>query len=166
MTRARWRRRYLSLGWGEWAAAAVFAVVAATVLAPRLDGRAAQALWWALGPLLLVLVQAGAYWLLARSWVGLGTMPPRVARAFRVCRLLGPAVLLLGAVGVLANHPAGATGALLVWAVWVSAVVEYLNYYVVRLAYPAASWAGSVTRWRRPRLVLDLRAERDASARP
>lgn len=163
--RARWRRRYLSLGWGEWAAAAVFAVVAATTVAPRLDARAAEALWWALAPLLLVLVQAGAYWLLARRWVGLGTMPPRVARAFRVCRVVGPPVLLLGAMGVLANHPTGAAGALLVWAVWVFAVIEYLNYYVVRLAYPAATWASSVTRWRRPRLVLDLRAERGPSGR-
>ncbi|WP_141784562.1 hypothetical protein [Ornithinicoccus hortensis] len=164
--RARWRRRYLSLGWGEWTAAAVFAVVAATVVVPRLDARAALALWWALAPLLLVLVQAGAYWLLARSWVGRGAMPPRVAGAFRVCRVLGPPVLLLGAVGVLANHPAGVAEALLVWAVWVFGMVEYLNYYVVRLAYPVAHWAREVTRWRRPRLVLDLQAARGTDARP
>ncbi len=144
----------------------VFALVAAAVVVPRLDARAAQALWWALGPLLLVLVQAGAYWLLARNWVGRGTMPPRVARAFRVCRALGPPMLLLGAVGVLANHPVGAAEALLAWAVWLFGLVEYLNYYVVRLAYPLADWAGSVTRWRRPRLVLDLQAARGTGVRP
>lgn len=156
-TRARLRRRYLSLGLGEWAAAAVFAVVAATTVAPRLDGRGAQALWWALAPLLLVLLQAGAYWWLARRWVGLRPMPSGVARAFRVCRVLGPPLLLMGAVGILVNHPAGVAGALLVWVVWLFALVEYLNYYVVRLAYPAGRWASSVTRWCPPRLVLDLR---------
>ena len=52
------RREYLRLGSGELAAAAVFAAVAT-----RLADRAGPALWAAAAPLLVILVDAGAYWL-------------------------------------------------------------------------------------------------------
>lgn len=52
------RRKYLSLGTGELVAAVVFAMVAVTVVGPRLGRPAEAALWSALAPLLLVLVQA------------------------------------------------------------------------------------------------------------
>ena len=76
------RRRYLSLGLGELAAAGVFAAVAVSVVMPRLEGpHDSAALWSALAPLLVVLVQAGVYWLLARGWVEQAPMagPPRSA---------------------------------------------------------------------------------------
>jgi hypothetical protein len=68
--RARLRGKHLELGAGELVAAAVSAAVAVVVLIvmPRLeDSRVDLALWAALTPLLVTLVQAGAYWLLART---------------------------------------------------------------------------------------------------
>ena len=44
--------------------------------------------------------------------------------------------------------------------VWAFAVVEHVNYFVVRLSYPATEWFGAVTRWRTPRLVQDVREAR------
>ena len=73
------RRKYLSLGVGELAAAVVFAVVL-----PRLVGEDdRRALWCALIPLLVVLVQAGSYWLLARGWVARRAMPAPLATVYR-----------------------------------------------------------------------------------
>ncbi|WP_206079933.1 hypothetical protein [Propioniciclava coleopterorum] len=116
-------------------------------------------LWAALVPLLLILVQAGVYWLAARAWLG-GTMPAPVAAVYRTFRLLNPVLLLAGLVAAVLWLPTDPLGAALVVAVWLFGVVEYLNYYVVRLAYPWRSWPTKVTRWRTPRLVEDLRASR------
>jgi len=41
--------------------------------------------------------------------------------------------------------------------VWLFAVLEYVNYYVVRLAYPVGEWFVRVGEWRTPRLIRDLR---------
>jgi hypothetical protein len=43
-----------------------------------------------------------------------------------------------------------------VLAVWVFGVLEYVNYFVVRLAYPLGRWFTTVGEWRTPRLVQDL----------
>src|SRR5699024_1792310 len=69
------RRTYLSLGLGELAAVAVFLYASMSVLLPgiRLHG-GERALWLALIPLVVILTQAGAYWLLARGWVPGGRM--------------------------------------------------------------------------------------------
>ncbi|MGO4245212.1 hypothetical protein AB4028_14870, partial [Janibacter sp. RAF20_2_2] len=69
--RDRRRRQYLSLGLGELAAAAVFVGVALWHGAP-LDTGGRLAVLGAVGPLAVVLVAAGTYWLLARRWVGVG----------------------------------------------------------------------------------------------
>ncbi|MFW2242373.1 hypothetical protein ACVH9Z_23805 [Rhodococcus opacus] len=54
------RRKYLSLGTGELAAAAVFAAVSVVAVMPRVEIRQdSAALWSALIPLLVLLVQAG-----------------------------------------------------------------------------------------------------------
>ena len=96
------RRRYLSLGLGELAAAGVFAAVAVGVVVPRLEGpKDSAALWSALAPLLVVLVQAGVYWLLARGWVEQAPMPARLATLYRVFRVLDIVVLAVGLLGVL-----------------------------------------------------------------
>lgn len=151
------RRRYTSLGMGELVAAAVFAVVAASGMLPVTGTReGALALWSTLVPLLVILVQVGAYWLLARGWAGRTRMPRRVARVYRGFRILDAVLLAAGLIGVIVWFPAGA-GAVLVVAAWLFGVVEYLNYFVVRLSYPLHRWPFFVTQWRTPRLVKDLR---------
>ncbi|WP_298888549.1 hypothetical protein [uncultured Serinicoccus sp.] len=152
------RRRLLSLGLGELSAATVFLALAVSVVGPRWTTHQAVTLWWALGPLTVVLVQAGAYWLLARSWVGRGTMPRPVARTYRVFRVFDPVLLVLGLVMILVpGHPDPGPW-LLTLAVWTFAALEYANYFLVRLSFPPTTWAREVTSWRTPRLVRDLRA--------
>jgi len=155
------RSTYLRLGTGELAAAGVFAVAAVTVVLPRLaDPGDRAALWSALVPLLLVLVQAGAYWLLARTWVGRAPMPPGVASTYRALRVLTAGVLAAGLVGVVAWWPRDAGASVLAAGIWTFAAAEYVNYYVVRLAYPVRQLPAGVGRRRAPRLALDLRAAR------
>jgi hypothetical protein len=160
--RAALRRRYLSLGVGELLAAAVFALVAARTVAPRLTVREDRALWSALVPLLVVLVQAATYWLSARRWVGRAAMPAGLAALFRVFKV-GDVLLLAGGLGgVLLWLPERPGAAVVVAVVWLFALLEYLNYYVVRLSYPLAGWFSGVVRRQTPRLVQDL-AEEDAA---
>lgn len=157
--RTELRRRYLSLGSGELFAAAVFLGVAIVSVLPILDGeREALALWAALIPLLAVLVQGGAYWLHARRWVKRTTMPRPLARLFRVFRALDPVLLTAGLVGVIVWLPIDVGPAILVVFVWLFGVIEYVNYFVVRLAYPAQHWLQRVGQWRAPRLMQDVRA--------
>ncbi|KDQ02799.1 hypothetical protein EN35_08285 [Rhodococcus qingshengii] len=155
------RRRYLSLGLGELAAAGVFAAVAVSVVMPRLEGpHDSAALWSALAPLLVVLVQAGVYWLLARGWVEQAPMPARLAALYRVFRVLDVlllAIALLGVVIWLPDHSGAAVG---VVAVWAFGVAEYANYFVARLAYPLQRWPFEVGKLRRPQLVHDLHSAR------
>lgn len=155
------RRRYLSLGLGELAAAVVFAAVAVGVVMPRLEGpKDSAALWSALAPLLVILVQAGVYWLLARGWVEQAPMPARLAALYRVFRVLDVlllAIALLGVVIWLPDHSGGAVG---VVAVWAFGVAEYANYFVARLAYPLQRWPFEVGKLRRPQLVHDLHSAR------
>ena len=155
------RRRYLSLGLGELAAAGVFAAVAVSVVMPRLEGpHDSAALWSALAPLLVVLVQAGVYWLLARGWVEQAPMPVRLAALYRVFRVLDVlllAIALLGVVIWLPDHSGAAVG---VVAVWAFGVAEYANYFVARLAYPLRRWPFEVGKLRRPQLVHDLHSAR------
>ncbi|MEH0350630.1 hypothetical protein [Rhodococcus qingshengii] len=155
------RRRYLSLGLGELAAAGVFAAVAVSVVMPRLEGpKDSAALWSALAPMLVVLVQAGVYWLLARGWVEQAPMPARLAALYRVFRVLDVlllAIALLGVVIWLPDHSGAAVG---VVAVWAFGVAEYANYFVARLAYPLQRWPFEVGKLRRPQLVHDLHSAR------
>jgi hypothetical protein len=156
--RIRARRQYLSLGLGEFVAVAVFAVCAVVAVAPRMaSSTAVAALWSALLPLLLVLLQAGAYWLLARRWVGLGPMPTTLARLFRVFQVIDPLLLMAGLAGVLVWWPDDLGVTILVLTVWAFGVIEYLNYFAIRLSYPASEWLTKVRQQRLPRLVKDLR---------
>lgn len=144
---------------GELVAGAAFCVAAA-VLQLRLMGTEKPALWIALFPLILILWQAGAYWLLARSWVGKGSMPSGVAAVYRVFRVLNVLMLVASLVLVGLYLPSRVPVQVLVLAVWVFAVVEYVNYFVVRLAYPMSQWFNRVGEWRTPRLVADLQSAR------
>jgi hypothetical protein len=152
------RSKYLSLGTGELVAASVFVVVAATAVAPRFGRPAQLALWFAAGPLFLVLIQGGGYWLAARRWVGRGAMPTRLARLYRVLRIADPILLAGGLVGVWIWWPASGVHALTAVLVWLFGVVEYLNYFVVRLSYPIRSWPTGVRQRRIPRLVQDIQS--------
>lgn len=155
------RRRYLSLGLGELVSAAVFAAIAFGVVMPRLGTwQDSAALWAALAPLVIVLVQAGAYWLLAREWVETAPMPTSLAALYRVFRVVDAGLLLAGLLGVLVWLPDHVGAAVAVVAVWLFGVVEYVNYFVVRLAYPLRSWARAISQWRTPRLVHDINAAR------
>lgn len=168
--RADARARYQRLGTGELAAAAVFAATAAWAVAPRMSSPSdVAALWSALVPLLVVLVQGGSYWLLARRWVLVSTMPRPLARLFAVFRFTNRALLAVGLVGVLLWLPEHPAPMALVLGVWLFGMLEHVNYFVVRLSYPPRGWASQVARRRTPRLVRDVQAglgtSRDAHAR-
>ncbi|SKC68166.1 hypothetical protein [Plantibacter cousiniae (nom. nud.)] len=153
------RGRYLSLGLGELFAAVVFIWVAFVSMLPLLEQPTdALAFWSALVPLLVILVQAGVYWLAARRWVKQGTMPPGLAATYRGFRVLDAALLLAGLVGIIVWFPAHAFAAIGIPFVWLLGVTEYVNYFVVRLAYPPSVWFQRVGEWRTPRLLQDVRA--------
>ncbi|MCI4012471.1 hypothetical protein [Brevibacterium sp. ZH18] len=152
------RSKYLSLGLGELAAVAVFATAALLWQDKLATSGALAALWCALLPLLVVLLQAGVYWLLARSWITSGRMPPPTAQIFRVLRVINPIILIAGLVGVIATFPAGPFAAAIVLLVWAFGAIEYINYYIVRLSYPWTQWASEVGHWRTPKLIKDIRA--------
>lgn len=158
------RRKYLSLGAGELTAAALFAALAAFVVVPRLEHPAAAgALWSALIPLLVILAQAGAYWLLARRWVNVERMPVALAALYGVFRWLNVVLLAAGLFGVILWWPQPIGVALLCLGVWLFGVIEYLNYFVVRLSYPFTEWFAKVGQWRVPRLMRDVNESADAS---
>lgn len=97
----RLRRRYLNLGIGELAATAAFIVAAVYFVTPRLPrDQDRMAFWAALIPLLVILVAAGLYWLLARTWVGRTVMPRSLARTYKALRAVCLVLLVGGLVGV------------------------------------------------------------------
>lgn len=150
------RGKYWRLGLGELAAVASF-IFAAVTLVLRLEGSARLALWSSLVPLLAVLVQAGIYWLMARKWVELGPMPRGVAIVYRILRVANVFFLGAGLIGLVAWRPDSALLTALIVAVWAFGVVEYVNYFHVRLSYPAGVWFQKVGQRRTPQLVKDLR---------
>jgi hypothetical protein len=154
---AHLRRTYLSLGLGELTAVVVFVVVQ-PVVAGRLDDDGGRALWWAMAPLLIVLLQGAAYWLAARSWLpvaGGRGMPRGFARVYRAFRVLDLVLLAGGLVGLLMAGP-GAGALVLCLLVWAFGALEYVNYFVVRLSYPLTRWFAMVGRRRTPALVRHL----------
>lgn len=156
--RAGLRRKYQNLGVGELAAAAIFAWIALTQAFAQLSDRDRLALTSALIPLLVILVQAGVYWLLARSWVMRHPMPGALAGIYRFFRVLDAVLLLVGLVGVIVWLPGQPLVAAVIVAVWAFGALEYVNYFVVRLAYPPSQWFSIVGQWRRPTLVTDMTA--------
>ncbi len=83
-------------------------------------------------------------------------MPSNLARLYRVFQIMDPLLLMAGLVGVLVWWPDNPWVAALVLFVWAFGVIEYLNYFVVRLSYPASEWMAKVRQLRRPRLVKDI----------
>jgi hypothetical protein len=156
--RERLRRKYRSLGVGELVAAAVFTLVAFRWLGLGADRAMSAAVWSALTPLLVILIQAGAYWLLARAWVLRGEMPSGLARLYRAFLVVDLVLLVAGLVGVLVWRPADVLGAALILLIWLFGVIEFVNYFVMRLAYPLSRWFAEVGHRRTPRLMLDVRS--------
>ena len=154
------RGTYLRLGLGELVSACLFGVIALLRLADS-SSATRVAIWGGLAPLLVVLVQAAIYWLLARSWVGSRTMPAGLAGVYGWLRVVNVALLVVG-LAVLLLAEASVTATVAGIAIWLFALVEHVNYYVVRLAYPLTAWWRRVREWRRPRLVLDVAAGRAA----
>jgi hypothetical protein len=81
----------------------------------------------ALFPLLVIVVQAGSYWLSARSWVERASMPVALAAAYRVFLLVDSGLLVVGLLGVLVWWPDHLGVAIAALAVWVFGVVEYVK---------------------------------------
>ena len=152
------RAKFLSLGLGELAAVAAFAYVALGVVAPKLpDDRSFVTLMVAFVPLLLILAQAAAYWLMARAWVKVRLMPRRVADLYRAFRILDVILVLAAGVYITFQLPSTAWVSVLTLLVWLFAVLEFVNYYVVRLSYPVDEWFVRIGEWRTPRLICELR---------
>lgn len=72
-------------------------------------------------------------------------------------------MLVAGLLGVVVWWPDSAGEGMLVLAVWTFGVLEYVNYFLVRLAYPIGRWFTTVGQRRTPRLVQDLRGAAHAS---
>lgn len=160
MGRDELRRRYLSLGLGEFVAVVVF-LGAYWYLRPRFgdDTRLLEA---ALAMLVFLLVQGGCYWLLARRWIPDGAMPSGLAATFRGLRVLD-AVLLVVTAALAGWWAAPEPSLVLATLVWLFAVAEYVNYFWVRLSYPPLEWWRGVRTLRRSRLRADL--DRASAAR-
>lgn len=164
--RSALRRKCLSLGLGDLAAVAVFVYAAFGVVAPRLvSAQAGMSFLVGVASLVLVLSQAGAYWLLARTWVQVRPMPRRLARLYRAFQVLDVFVLVVAGAYIAVHLSSTRWAGVLAAAVWLFAVVEFANYYVVRLSYPWGQWLTMVGQWRTPRLIQDLRTADGTSAR-
>jgi hypothetical protein len=157
--RERLRRKYLSLGSGELVAAGLFSGIGVLQIAPLLGGPgSALPLWFALGPLVVILLQAGVYWLCARNWVERSSMPPGLAATYKALRGLNPVLLLAALVALIIAWPDNSAVGFALLGVWGFGVIEYVNYFVVRLSYPPSKWLSRVRQWRTPRLVQDIQA--------
>lgn len=155
--RSALRRKYLSLGLGELGAVAVFVCVVFLYSAQGVVSDQKMSFLVGFTPLVMVLVQAGAHWLLARTWVLVRPMPLPLVRLYRAFQVLDVFVLVAAGAYIAVHLPStGWTGVPAV-AVWLFAVMEFVNYYVARLSYPWSQWITMVGQWRTPRLVQDLR---------
>jgi hypothetical protein len=151
----RLRRRLLNLGSGELVAALVFAWL--SYFASRDDPPGRIGLPLATVGLILVLIEGGCFWLLARSWVPRGRMPRAMARIYLTLRWATPLILVLSAVGLAMRWPSLPQVRILgVMAVSLG-VIEYVNYFILRVSYPVATWWRDVRRLRQPRLIRDVR---------
>ena len=151
----RLRRRLLNLGSGELAAALVFAWL--SVFAGRDDSPGRIGLPLATIGLVVVLIEGGCFWLLARRWVPGGRMPRTAARTYLMLRWATPLILVLSAVGLALRWPSLAQVRVLGVIAVAFGVIEYVNYFVLRVSYPVATWWRDVRRLRRPRLIRDVR---------
>ncbi len=90
-------------------------------------------------------------------------MPVALAAVYRVFRVANVLLLVAGLVGVMIWVPDSPVAVVIIVGIWLFAVVEYVNYFVVRLSYPVGRWLSTVGQWRTPRLVQDVRTARAPS---
>jgi hypothetical protein len=107
--------------------------------------------------LVLVLIEGGCFWLLARSWVPRGRTPRAVARIYLTLRWATPLMLVLSAVGLAMWWPSLPQIRVLGVSAVTFGVIEYVNYFILRVSYPVATWWQDVRRLRQPRLIRDVR---------
>lgn len=163
--RSALRRKYLSLGLGELAAVALFICVVLLWSGLGLGSDQARICFLVgFAPLVVILIQAGAYWLLARTWVQIRPIPRRLVRLYRVFQVLDVFILVAAGAYIVVHLPNTGWSGVPAVAVWLFAVVEFVNYYVVRLSYPWSRWFTVVGQWRTPRLIQDLQTDDGMSA--
>lgn len=157
------RRKYLHLGTGELASAGVFLFIA--IKASLSAAPATKLMGFTFLPLVTILVGVGCYWLHAYNRISRSVLSKSFARSLVKLRLIHVILMLLGFLALLFVIPlVSLPHALLGSAALVFALLEHINYFYVRLAYPIQSWASEVRQCRTPRLRKDL--ERALRARP
>lgn len=85
-------------------------------------------------------------------------MPARVASLYRFFRVFDLPLLAVSLLVILLWAPSALTLALAL-AIWSFATLEYLNYFLIRLAYSPSHWLRDVSRNQTPRLLRDLKRE-------
>jgi hypothetical protein len=94
---------------------------------------------------------------MARAWVKMRPMPRRVADLYRAFRILDVILVLAAGVYITFHLPSTAWVRVLTLLMWLFAVLEFVNYYVLQLSYPVNEWFVRIGEWRTPRLICDLR---------
>jgi hypothetical protein len=154
-TANRLRRHLLNLGSGELAAAFAFAWLG--VFAGRDDPTGRVGLPLAAVGLVVVLVEGGCFWLLARGWMPCRRMPRTLARIYLTLRWVTPLIFVLSAIGLAMWWPSLPHVRVLGVSAVSFGVTEYVNYFIRRVSYPVATWWRDVRRLRQPRLIHDVR---------
>ena len=147
MNSRRLRRKFLSLAVGELTAVMVFAYVYRQYW--HTNGPLSLGTTYAFLVLEFLLLQGSAYW---ASWLVESRRAERTAIVFgyRILRVLNLLLLtLLPFVLLLKNFSSGLAIVLAIFA-----LVEYINYFVVRLAFPLTEFLNRLIRWRFPRSLL------------
>lgn len=149
------RRKHLGLGTGEIASAGVFLFVALRVSLSAAPHEILVGITFL--PLVAILAGVGCYWLLARRWIGSSGMPASFAILSAKLRFAYIALLLLGLLALLLMIPmVSRSHAILGGSALAFALVEHINYFHFRLAYPMRYWLSEVGRLRIPRLRKDI----------
>lgn len=84
-------------------------------------------------------------------------MPRALARIYLTLRWVTPLILILSAMGLAMWWPSLPQIRVLGVSAVTFGVIEYLNYFILRVSYPVATWWHDVRRLRQPRLIRDVR---------
>jgi len=85
-------------------------------------------------------------------------MPFGVAATYHLLRVLDAGLLTAGLCAVIVWWPNQTVASIFVMTVWLFGLVEYINYFHVRLSYPLRRWFTTLGQWRTPQLVKDMRS--------
>lgn len=84
-------------------------------------------------------------------------MPAGLASLYRGFRIIDPALLALGAVGIVAPWPGNVGPLVVAVAIWLSRGRGVRQLLVCGRAFPVSRWVEGVAQQRTPQLVKDLR---------